>query len=277
MKIGIIGAQSKHVELFGQLFNQHKLFEGTSITGIWGGDASQDRIEECMQTVAIDTAYESAEELIEHSDGIIVALRDGSLHSKYAIACLNQKKPVFVDKPFTIQISDAQSIIKASHINTTPFIGGSTLCFLPPIPELREKASAASEIHISYFADPDSPFGGWPFYGSHLTDLCATICGTAATEVTAERIDNHINVEVIYSNKKVRISSAPIIVSPTVNLDGSIFTLDDKNCYEYGMKAFHSMLQENKNPIEDRLLFSVALMSAIISSLESGKPTSIAY
>ena len=273
MRIGIIGAQSRHVEYFGEIINKSSLFGGARVEYIWGGDAPE-RLEECAAAVGIENVAGTPSEVVDSCDAVLITLRDGGAHAAYAVECLEKHKPVFVDKPFTRSVQDAAAIIDTAARTGTPFTGGSTLCFLPCIPGLKQKSLTSPFIGISYRADPFSPYGGWYFYGSHLTDLCAAICGTGAYSVSARLSGSEVTADIYYPGKKVRVFSAPDIERAAVTMDDE-YVLDDKECYFYGMKAFFDVVSTGQSPDGERLLFSVRLMDAIMRSLASGGNVSV--
>lgn len=273
MRVGIIGAQSRHVEYFGELINKSSLFGGARVEYIWGGDAPE-RLKECAAAVGIENIAGTPSEVVDSCDAVLITLRDGDAHAAYAVECLEKHKPVFVDKPFTRSVKDAVTILNTAVRTGTPFTGGSTLCFLPCIPDLKRKSPASPFIRVSYRADPFSPYGGWYFYGSHLTDLCAAICGTDAYSVCARLSGSEVTADVSYPGKKVRIFSAPHVERAAVTMDAE-YVLDDKECYFHGMKAFFDVVSGGRSPDGERLLFSVRLMDAIMRSLASGRDVSV--
>ena len=285
MKIGMIGAESKHVEFFSTPINRDKFFGNARVSCIWGGDTTEDRLLSCSSSEGIEQIAKTPSEVIDSSEAVIITLRNGNMHAEYALECIKKRKPVFIDKPFTVDPADGFRILETAREYGTPFTGGSTLCFLPEIPILQDKFISSSEAEISYRADPNSPYGGWYFYGSHLTDLCATICGQNATAVKADISREHVIADVFYrtkencredasrdvcpwqptANKKVQIYSAPDLPQPIVKMKET-HILDDTACYFYGLKAFFDVISSNSSPDADRLLFSVKLMDAIMRS-----------
>lgn len=273
MRIGIIGAQSKHVEYFGELVNKSSLFGSARVEYLWGGDAPE-RLEECAAAVGIENIADTPSEVVDSCDAVLITLRDGSAHAAYAVECLERHRPVFVDKPFTRSVQDAIKIIDTGVRTGTPFTGGSTLCFLPSIPDLKVKSRTSPHVEISYQADFFSPYGGWYFYGSHLTDLCAAICGTDAYRVNARLLGSEVTADVFYPGRRIRVYSAPHVERATITMDAQ-YILDDKECYYYGMKAFFDVVSGVRSPDGERLLFSVRLMDAIMRSLASGGDVSV--
>lgn len=274
MKIGILGAESKHVEFFTKPINKEMLFEHAKIETIWGGDTTKERLVACAKEMEIADIKSTPSEVIDSSDAVIITLRDGNQHMNYALECIDKKKSVFIDKPFTCKAEDAITILTKAETSGIAITGGSTLCFLPEISALEAKAKEASYVELSYRADPLSPYGGWYFYGSHLTDLCAAICGTDALYVEAERVASEVSVNVVYPNKKVRIYSAPDLAKPKVIINKTYY-LDDEDCYYHGMKSFIEMAITRQSVPTERFLFSVRLLEAIMSSLSTGKAENI--
>lgn len=290
MRIGILGAESKHVEYLGKPINNERLFGSRRVEAIWGGDTTRERLKICAEEVGIENILNTASEVIDCCDAVIITLRNGGLHAKYALECINKHIPVFIDKPFTCNSNEALSILNAAARTGTPFTGGSTLCFLPEIAKLRVENLKTPYTELSYLADPFSPFGGWYYYGSHLTDLCAAICGIDASFVKAGQVGSEVFVDVIYpcnarhkqdgqgnslsEHKKVRIYSAPDLTNPKVTMDETTI-LNDKICYNYGLRAFFDIIATGISPDGERLLFSVRLMDAIMRSLLSGEEAAI--
>ena len=143
---------------------------------------------------------------------------------------------------------------------------------------LQEQFKTSAYAEISYRADPLSPHGGWYFYGSHLTDLCATICGQGAVTVKTYISGDKVTADIYYeasrsdqentsknTKKKVQINSAPDLPQPIVKME-DIHILNDNTCYIYGLKAFFDVIRTGTSPDANRLLFSVRLMDAIMRS-----------
>lgn len=272
MKIGILGAESKHTDYFASLLNGRRLFPDMEAVALWGGDCPQ-RIAHCTEVGAIPAVYGTPEEVIARSDGILITTRRGDSHRQLAVKCLQAGKPVFVDKPFSCTPEDALAMVEASQRTGTPLMGGSTLCFLPQVEEFRERARYCSNVKLSYAADCDSPFGGWSFYGSHLTDLCSVICGMDAMSVHAVRTGSAAEIEICYPERHVTLYTRPDLEEPEVVFSSwgeERCRLPDFNrCYEYGMRAFADMMRSGLSRGTSRLLFSTRLLAAVEQSLRS--------
>jgi len=275
IKIGILGCQSKHAEFFGSLFNVTSAFPGFSVPFIFGDDAPS-RLDYVCKTAHIPHICQNTAELINLSDAVLITYRLADRHLDLAMACIQQEKPVFVDKPFTLEPAQAQALATASLGKGVPLLGGSTLCYDPQLAEINQKALSASLGMIAYRVDPKSPFGGYRFYGSHLTDLCATVFPTAAESATAYQMGEATNVLVQYPDKTVILHSHPDFEKPEITLSKGrrllSIELDDVNCYHHGMQAFVRAIHSHRpDPVKmNHLVFSTKLLSAIVKSLETG-------
>lgn len=274
-KIGIIGCQSKHAEFFGSLFNVQKVFPGYRAEFIFGDD-EPDRMPYVIDTAKIDNICENVDELIEKSDAVLITYRLGKRHFEPAMACIKARKPVFIDKPFTMTSEEAYAIVEASKTQGVVVQGGSTLCFDPQMDELMNLSKRSSFGLIAYRATLDSLFDGYRFYGSHLTDLCAAIFGLDALSVRSYRFDDNVNHMICYPNCNVILHSTPDFKKPQVilNVENSLITtsLDDSQCYFNGMKTFIIANEKGEmNSLKlDQFIFSTRLLEAIMESLETG-------
>lgn len=274
--LGMIGCEGRHALHFGRLFNQEDAFPGYEVTHIWGQDAPE-LLAQRQRETGIKNACESWREVIDHSDAVLIIPRRGDAHFAPAEYAIKSGKPVFVDKPFTLNSKEADRLIELADHHGTLLTGGSTLCFDPALDDAVESCRHSVSGAISYRADPDSPHGGYVFYASHLTDLCARVFGHDALAVATLRVDKKISSTVFYEKRQVLLHSAPEIEAPQImytNNDSlKLVTLDDKGCYRRGMEHFVDMLENGKKRREkwSELQFSVRLLNAILQSLNSGE------
>lgn len=279
-KLGIIGSQSKHAEFFGSIFNVQKAFPGNTADFIFADDEPE-RIPYVCRTARIPNVCTSVEELIERSDAVLLTTRLAGSHFDRAMQCIDQNKPVFIDKPFALTASEALAIKTASLEKAIPVLGGSTLCFDPQLEQFVEQRKSSRTGIIAFRADVDSPYGGYRFYGSHLTDLCALIFGTLADSIRVVQNKGTITTTVNYPTGPVILHSRPEFDMPQVVFeDGSLLKqamLDDQNCYLNGMRAFVQAMEDG-TPISTHLeqrIFSVQLLEAIMVSLKTGDEVSV--
>lgn len=268
MKLGIIGLRSRHANFFRTALSA--CFPGGEhvVTHLCGYDAP-----ELLPACGGLTVCASPEELIQTVDAVVIVLREGTQHAALAELCLKEKRPVFVDKPFTCAIQDAIHIQKTARRTGTPCTGGSTICFTEEVRRLAGTLPKSGSYTLSYQADPFSPFGGWYFYGSHLTDLCVTLFGCGWQTASAQLRGSRVSVMVRYPRFSVSLKSSPAKQPPVLQMADRSYVLDDQGCYQAGMLHFLSVAQGGTLGRVEELVSSVRLLEAVFTSLrEGGRP-----
>jgi predicted dehydrogenase len=275
-KLGIIGCQSKHAEFFGSIFNIDLAFPGYGVEYIFADD-EPGRMPYVLGKAKIPNVCRTIAELIDLSDAVLITTRLAQTHFTPAMQCIRHNKPVFIDKPFTLSVRDAMDIAEASLDRRVPVLGGSTLCFDPLVKQSSQSTSKSQFGVIAYKADPESPFGGYHFYGSHLTDLCSVLFGTDNFSVKSVRIGDTVNTTLSSARQMIVLHTQPNLTKPQVIFDDgdSLQNLrfDDQLCYLNGMRAFVEAIESGK-PDPGRLrqlVFSVRLLDAMMRSLELGE------
>lgn len=263
MQLGVIGIRSKHLKFFAEALAQLPQSH-SRITHICGYDAPE----------KLPLPYhccDTPQALIAVCDAVIVALRDGTQHMAVAEMALRAGKPVFVDKPFACAIADAEQILRCAEASGVPCTGGSTLCFTPAVRTLAADLPQCKEYTLSYTADPFDPYGGWYFYGSHLTDLCTTLFGAQFLSVEASLQADMLFAEVQYAAFTVHLRSTTQAQPPILRAERD-YILDDTGCYRSGMAHFLNVAAGKENGQAARLVASVRLMDAIFTSLRRVSP-----
>ena len=264
VRIGVIGIRSKHLTFFRDGLTVCFPDRRHAITHVCGYDAPE-LLPDCGDLVICSTH----EELIRSTDAVIIALRDGTQHATLAELCMAEKKPVFVDKPFTCANGDAERILRCAKRTGTPCTGGSTIRFTGLVRRLAGSLPARQTYTLSYQADVFSPFGGWYFYGSHLTDVCVTLFGTRWETVSASLAGDRLSAAVRYPDFQVLLCSDPA-PQPFVLTADQRYILDDKGCYAAGMEHFCAVAEKKEAGQAEELVSSVRLLNGIFNSLRAG-------
>ena len=266
MHIGVIGIRSKHLNFFRTALARCYPGGEHIITHICGFDAP-----ELIGNHPDLIHCHSPQQLIDAVDAVIIALREGYQHAALAVMAMEAGKPVFVDKPFTSTSEDARWIQETAQRTGVPCTGGSTICYTKEVQQLKNKLPHCTEYSLSYQADPFSPFGGWYFYGSHLTDLCTCIFGTHWAGVSACIQADTITARVSYPGFTVtlRTSPEPQDILCTAGIPQK---LDDIHCYDAGMRHFCDLAEGSAGSDIPALVSSVQLLNAILTSVREGKP-----
>ena len=266
MRIGVIGIRSKHLAFFNDALSRLFPDGQHTITHICGLDAPELVGNWPDMVHCIDP-----QELIASVDAVIVALREGYQHAALATMAMQAGKPVFIDKPFTCNPAEAATLAALSAETGIPCTGGSTICFTEKVRQLQKQLPPQAQYTLSYQADPFTPFGGWYFYGSHMTDLCAALFGGQWQSVTASQTGGSITARVQYPEYEVIIKTSLETQQVLLTAD-QVYSFDDHGCYEAGMAHFIAVAEGREAGVAPTLVHSTELLKGILTSLRVGQP-----
>ncbi len=103
-------------------------------SGVWD-DAPG--VAESMSKRGYGTPYADLEKLIRESDGIHIEHGDYRRVAEFARPALEAGKPVFINRPFTASIADAEEVIRLAKAHDAPVMSASSLEFQPVVAEMQ--------------------------------------------------------------------------------------------------------------------------------------------
>lgn len=204
LKIGMIGLDTSHVPAFAELLNDpgHKFHVpgGRIIAAFPGGskdfELSYSRVE--GYTTDLQTRFgvemmATPEAVAEQCDAIFIESVDGRIHLEQFQKIAAFGKPVFIDKPFTTGIDDANKIIELSRRYRTPVMSSSSLRYAEKLQEAIQDEDNGHLIGADCYGpmNLESTQPGLFWYGIHMVEMLFTILGTGCVTVTAETNDDH--------------------------------------------------------------------------------------
>src|SRR5699024_7721782 len=138
LKIGIIGLDTSHVERFAETLNDSKtpskVPKGEISVAYPGGSndfaLSYNRVGKYTDLLTKKYGVEMVddpEQVADKSDAILIASVDGRVHLDQFQRIAPYGKPVFIDKPFSINTSSAKKIIELSEQYNVPLMSCSPL------------------------------------------------------------------------------------------------------------------------------------------------------
>lgn len=283
-KIGIIGSDNSHAEVFSKLVNLpdsngYFQFPDFRVTGIFGLES--ERTAQVAQDGAIEYIAEKPEYLIGKVDAVMVVFRHGDLHKEYALPFIKAGIPTWIDKPFTIKNEDALELINTAKKNNTLLTGGSTCKYTYDILMVRNAVQKGGRIGkiksamLNFPATLENEYGGIYFYGAHLAEMTMAAFGYDAKSVIASEKNGNVVATVKYDNYQVVMNFIPGVREYYAVVFGENGTMmreiDISICYMKGFEEFAGMLRTGKIPIPlDQLYAPVELLNAVVKSYQTG-------
>jgi len=280
IRLGIVGSQNYHAVAFAQLCNAPGGVRAASVVGIFGEEVQHTR--EVAHNCNIPMIVSAPEELIGAVDGVLIVLRHGGEHARYALPFLEAGIPTWVDKPFAICPADAELMVATANRHYTPLTSFSTLRYAGGtqrfLTKMRRhgtlKTGTISGANHGAGAGPDA-YGGMAFYGCHIVELLAEIFGYGVCDVQAVRHHSHVHATVRYPDDRMvnlqflgDVLPAWHVTAYTEGATGH-FQVDTKDCYRRGLQVILEMIRTGKRPLTDEQLLETVRVMHMVSSAVS--------
>lgn len=284
-RIGIIGSENSHARAFAKVFAGEPDFQDMKVVAVYGdeGEGPSLRVlEHFPEAVIVD----NPEAMLGMVDAVMITSRDGKLHYPYAKAFLEAGIPMFMDKPFTVDPSEAVAMVALAKEKAVPLCGGSSLKCCPDIVNMGKTRWALGENLISGYLSaplqPDSPYSGFYFYASHLVEMCLAVFGWEPEAVTARNNAGQVTAIFHYANFDAVCAYTPGCGRYFVQLTGKKDVLEAKEidlapAYRLEAEEFVEMVRTGRMPYGyEQLMEPVFCMNAIEKSYQTGETVRIA-
>ena len=283
LRIGIIGSDNSHALAFSKLANLPNAqgeyaFENVRVAGIFGLDAK--RTAQVAQEGNIPFIAQSPEELKGRVDAVMVVFRQGGLHYAYALPFIKAGIPTWVDKPFTMDYTQALSLVEAAKKHNTLLAGGSTCKYCYDVLMLKnsfEQLKASGKIFSGTFnfpGDINSEYGGIYFYGGHAAEILTTVFGTDVQSIKTDIHNGNLIALVKYPDFTVTIDFSNVSqFYGTIYAEAGVVSrpIDISIIYRLGFAKFVEALEKGKM-IEsfESLLLPVRILNTLQASIQNG-------
>lgn len=203
IRIGIVGLDTSHVEVFAKLLNDpdnpDHVPGGRLVIGYPGGSAdfvkSASRVNGYTDLLATKFGVEmvdSPEAVAEGSDAVLLTSVDGRVHLDQFSRIAPFRKPTFIDKPFAVTSRDAAGLAALALEHGTPVMSASGLRFTEALTALL--ADCPDGISGADFIGPmeiEPTQGAFFWYGVHLVEALYQTLGSGCREVQVTTSDSH--------------------------------------------------------------------------------------
>lgn len=204
MNIGIIGLDTSHVVAFTKLLNDKNhpfhVKGGKIVVAFQGGspsfELSNSRVEKFTQELKENfniKIVQSMEEVAEESDAILLESVDGSVHFEELKKIAAYKKPIFIDKPFTLSSEIAGEMVKLAEEFGTPVMSSSALRYAESITKVLQEHNNRRIIGADCFGPLEiiDQQQGYFWYGIHMAEMLFAILGPNVKSVSTISNEHH--------------------------------------------------------------------------------------
>ncbi|WP_052447450.1 Gfo/Idh/MocA family protein [Clostridium polynesiense] len=288
-RIGIIGSDNSHAEVFSKLINLREegsgefLYPDCKVVSIFGLD--EQRTREVAKNADIPFILKNPEDMINKVDGVMVVFRHGDLHKEYALPFIKAGIPTWIDKPFTIGVRDAEEILLYAEKYNTLVTGGSTCKYACDVISAKKNVESGNLGRIktgtiNFTANLESEYGGIYFYGVHLLEMALEIFGYGVKFVTASKSSQCVTAVLKYEEYQITLNFIEGLLNYHLNIIGdkrSIYKeFNISKVYHLGLDRFIHMLRTGEQPFPLSNIYSaVKIFNAIVNSYEQRRTIEI--
>jgi len=220
---------------------------------------------------------DTAEELLERVDGVLVLAVSGDRHLELARPALERGLATYVDKPLACTLEDAREILELSRLHSARCYSASSLRFiteLESIPRVRLGDLVAIDAYGPGELNAGAP--GLLHYGVHTVELVDAIWGPGVSRVSAIAQDDRHLVDLEYGDgryARLRLERRGAYdFGATIHGTESVhqFRVDFAPVYDRLVAGMVRFFEEGAAPVElDRIVENVAVMVAGNASVEA--------
>lgn len=242
LKLGMIGLDTSHVTAFASILNDsaHPYHvQGGKIEVAYSGVPSADfelsygRV--ARYTEELTGKYEvklvnSPEAVAEECDAVLLVSVDGRVHLDVFKQIAPYGKPIFVDKPFTVNSKDAQEIFAVAALYHVPIMSCSSLRYAEPL--ISELISGTNGVIIG--ADCYGPMSlepslpGYYWYGIHTVEMIYRILGGGCASVSVTVNEDHDVIVGTWKDGRIGVVRGNRKGNSTY---GALVHREDKSCF----------------------------------------------
>lgn len=191
-RIGIIGLDTSHSEVFTKMINSGEVAGGYKVVAAYP-HGSQDIPEALKMKPGIIAAVknmgveivDSIEALLKKVDVVLLETIDGRPHYEQALPVLKAGKRMFIDKPVAADLADAKRLFAASRKYNSPIFSSSALRFDPTVQKVvNGSIGKVTGADVYTPAVIESRHMDMAWYGIHGVEMLFTVMGPGCKSVS---------------------------------------------------------------------------------------------
>ncbi|SDN57399.1 Predicted dehydrogenase [Psychrobacillus sp. OK028] len=146
---------------------------------------------------------QSIEDVVRNSDAILLESVDGAVHYKQLKEIIAWKKPVFVDKPFSLNTKEAKKMVELANRFGTPLMSSSALRYSESLTRILQTSEKGEIIGADCFGPMDLNQAGYFWYGIHAVEMLFTILGQGAKSVKTVKTVDHDVLTAVWKDGRI--------------------------------------------------------------------------
>ena len=194
LKVGMVGLDTSHCEAFVKLLNypetEHHV-PGCRVVAAYAGGSelcavSRDRVAGFTESLRDEHGLgicESIEEVGRDADAFLLESVDGRQHLEQFRALAAFGKPVFIDKPMTCSLEDAEAIVEVAEKEGVPVMSASSIRYARGVAGL---VPDGARVHGCDAFGPMPILDDYPayfWYGIHSAEVLFSYMGAGCASV----------------------------------------------------------------------------------------------
>ncbi len=283
LKIAAVNIDTSHPLGFAQVME--KSDEARYVAVYDDSFRSKAEIEGFVNKFSLDKIYDSLEEIAKNCDIGFIHGCDWDDHIRCALPFINQKKPVFIDKPMVGNIKDCNKLLEL-YKNGAVILGSSSARYAYEIQEFlnMDKEERGEILHVNGTCGMDN-FN----YGIHVIEAIDALVKSRAISVTsptASKIGNNLIETTCITYENGCTASCEILTGVWQPFTFTVITtkntfllnLDSSKLYEALIKEICKFMRNEENLIADvpTILNSVKiLLAAKLSREKNGEKVEV--
>jgi predicted dehydrogenase len=289
IRIGIVGAENSHSWSIAKTLNVTKAVAGAQVVAIWG--ETDEYAKNAAEKGQIPTIVKKPTDMIGRIDAVIVDHRHAKLHLPAALPFLDERLPLFIDKPFCYRLAEGKAFLAKARKLRVPVTSFSSMPAQKAFGKLLQAVKKAGDVRaVSSIGPADimSQWGGIFFYGIHQVDMLIEGFGQdiAAVSVTKKKAgEKFLATVTLFWDSGLMATMQCLTGGETgfhmaVSTDKGVIAeriVSDADPYLAGIKRFVKMFKDGKEPYShSRILAPVAVLEAMEKAVTSGKLEKVA-
>jgi predicted dehydrogenase len=285
MKIGIVGAENSHTVAIAKTLNIEKAVSGCEVTHVWGETAEY--ADKAAEDGRIPNIVQEPPEMIGQVEGVVVDHRHAKHHLAAARPFIEAGVPVFVDKPFCIDLKEGIDFVNLARSKNTPLTSYSVLPMQQSAREFEEAMKGLGTLRSFVTAGPveiESEYGGVFFYGIHQVDFMLSLVEAKPMSVSTARQGEDGIATITFDSGAFGVVHC--LNGWSGGFTGTVYGEKgahhaalawDQNIYLTGIKTFCRMFETRQEPLPpSSYLRPVAVLAAMQKSFDTGNAVDVA-